>query len=70
MLIGGTNTMTLTEMNQKYENMRHTKNCLEKAMKKFEGTENVENYLSYETLSVAYECVSSAMDRFLNRDWK
>ena len=62
--------MTLGELNKEYENLKLTAKLLEKAMKKFEGTTTVENYLSYETLYKARECVISAMDRFINRDWK
>lgn len=62
--------MTLKELNEEYENLKNTAKALELAMKKFEGTKNVENYLDYDVLYKARECVVSAMDRFLNRDWK
>lgn len=62
--------MTLQQLNAEYENLRQTAKALENAMKKFEGTKNVENYLDYDVLYKARECVISAMDRFVNRDWK
>ena len=40
------------------------------AMKRFEGTNTIENYLDYSTLEIALECVVSEMDRFVNKDWK
>lgn len=62
--------MTLKQLNDEYENLKQTAKALENAMKKFEGTKNVENYLDYDVLYKARECVISAMDRFINRDWK
>lgn len=62
--------MTLDKLNQKYADLKHTAECLESAMKKFEGTGNVENYLGYETLKIARECVITEMNRFINRDWQ
>lgn len=62
--------MTLEQLNQEYENLKQTAKVLGLAMKKFEGTKNVENYLDYDVLYKARECVISAMDRFVNRDWK
>lgn len=62
--------MTLDELNKEYENLKLTAKSLEKAMEKFKGTTTVENYLSYETLYKARECVISVMNRFVNRDWK
>lgn len=62
--------MTLDQLNKEYENLKYTAKRLELAMKKFEGTDNVENYLHYEVLQKARECVISSMDRFINRDWK
>lgn len=62
--------MNLKELNEEYENLKRIARCLELAMKKFEGTTNVENYLGYETLYKARECVISAMNRFANKDWK
>ena len=62
--------MTLKQLNEEYDNLKQTAKALENAMKKFEGTKNTENYLDYETLYKARECVISAMDRFINRDWK
>ena len=61
--------MTLKQLNDEYENLKQTAKALENAMKKFEGTKNVENYLDYDVLYKARECVVSAMDRFINRDW-
>lgn len=62
--------MTLKQLNDEYENLKQTVKALELAMKKFEGTKNVENYLDYDVLYKARECVVSSMDRFINRDWK
>jgi len=62
--------MTLQQMNEEYENLKQTAKALENAMKKFEGTNNIENYLDYDILYKARECVISSMNRFLNRDWK
>ena len=62
--------MTLGQLNDEYENLRRTAKALEYAMKKFEGTNNTENYLNYDNLYKARECVISAMDRFINKDWK
>lgn len=62
--------MTLKQLNDEYENLKQTAKALENAMKKFEGKKNVENYLDYEILSKARECVISSMDRFINKDWK
>ena len=61
--------MTLKELNEEYENLENTAKALKNAMKKFEGTKNVENYLDYGILYKARECVISSMDRFINRDW-
>lgn len=61
--------MTLKQLNDEYENLKQTARALGNAMKKFEGTKDVENYLDYEILYKARECVVSAMDRFINRDW-
>jgi hypothetical protein len=62
--------MTLKQLNDEYENLKQTTKALENAMKKFEGTENIENYLDYDILYKARECVISSMDRFINKDWK
>lgn len=62
--------MTLKQLNDEYENLKQTAKALENAMKKFEGTENIENYLDYDILYKARECVISAMNRFVNKDWK
>lgn len=62
--------MTLKQLNEEYGNLKFTAEALEKAMKKFEGTKNVENYLNYDVLYKARECVISSMDRFINKDWK
>lgn len=62
--------MTLGELNDKYTQLKCTAENLEKAMKKFEGTNKVENYLGYETLYQARECVITELNRFINRDWK
>lgn len=62
--------MTLDQLNEEYNNLKDTAKALELAMKKFEGTENIENYLNYGVLYKARECVISSMDRFINRDWK
>ena len=61
--------MTLKEINDEYENLRLVAKQLELAMKKFEGTKNVENYLDYDALCKARECVIFSMDRFMNKDW-
>lgn len=62
--------MTLDQLNNEYKNLKDTARALELAMKKFEGTENIENYLNYDVLYKARECGISSMDRFINRDWK
>ena len=62
--------MTLKQLNDEYENLKQTATALENAMKKFEGTKNVENYLDYDVLYKARECVVSSMVGFINRDWK
>ena len=62
--------MTLNELNNKYSKLKHTKECLEQAMKKFEGTDNIENYLGYKSLQIAKECVNLELERFSNKDWK
>lgn len=49
--------MTLDELNKRYAELKHTSECLEQAMKKFEGTDDVENYLDYKMLRIAKECV-------------
>ena len=61
--------MTLDKLNKRYDDLKHTRDCLESAMKVFEGTNNIENYLGYESLRIAHECVVSEMNRFINRDW-
>lgn len=61
--------MTLDKLNERYNNLKHTKDCLEDAMKVFKGTNNIKNYLGYESLKIAHECVVSEMNRFVNRDW-
>ena len=38
--------MTMDEINKKYAELTCTKLCIERAMEKFEGTNNIENYLS------------------------
>lgn len=62
--------MTLDQLNKEYKNLEDTARCLELAMNKFKGTENRENYLDYDVLYKARECVISEMNRFINRDWK
>lgn len=62
--------MTLYELQARYEQLKNTRDCIEKAMKKFEGTNNIENYLNYSSLKIAHECVVTEMNRFINRDWK
>lgn len=62
--------MTLEELNKKYEKLKETRDSLTLAMKRFEGTNRIENYLDYSTLKIALECVVSEMDRFVNKDWK
>lgn len=62
--------MKLKEINKEYENLKHTVACLEKAMEKFKGTNMVENYLSYNVLSTAKECVIVTIESFENKDWK
>ena len=62
--------MTLKELNKEYDRLKLTADCLENAMKKFEGTENTENYLNYDVLYKARESVISTMCRFIERDWK
>lgn len=62
--------MTLKQLNDEYENLRQTAKALENAMKKFEGTKNIENYLNYDILYKARECVVSSMNRFINKDWQ
>ena len=61
--------MAMDEINKKYAELKCTKLCIERAMEKFEGTNNIENYLSYDVLHIAHECVVSYMDRFVNKDW-
>ena len=56
--------MTLKQLNEEYGNLKFTAEALEK------GTKNVENYLNYDVLYKARECVISSMDRFINKDWK
>lgn len=62
--------MILEELNKKYEKLKGTRDSLTLAMKRFEGTNRIENYLDYSTLKIALECVVSEMDRFVNKDWK
>lgn len=62
--------MTLNKLNKRYDDLKHTRDCIEQAMKKFEGTSNVENYLGYESLKIAHECVVTEMTRFINKDWQ
>ena len=62
--------MTLEELNKKYEKLKGTRDSLTLAMKQFEGTNRIENYLDYSTLKIALECVVSEMDRFVNKNWK
>lgn len=61
--------MTLDKLNKRYDELKITRDCIEKAMKKFEGTDNIENYLGYKTLQIAHECVITEMNRFINKDW-
>lgn len=61
--------MTLDKINQRYDDLKNTRDCIEKAMKKFEGNNNAENYLNYHILNIALECVVSEMVRFINKDW-
>lgn len=62
--------MTLDQLNEEYDYLKYTAKCLENAMKKFEGTNNKENYLDYDVLYKARECVISSMNWFKNKDWK
>lgn len=62
--------MTLKELNKEYENLTATARALELAMKKFEGTENIDNYLNYDVLCKARECVLVTIDKFVSTDWK
>ena len=62
--------MTLQQLNDEYDNLKYTAEALENAMKKFKGTKNIENYLDYDVLYKARECVISSMNRFINKDWK
>ena len=62
--------MTLQQLNQRYDILDQTAKALGYAMKKFEGTKNVENYLGYETLAQARECVITEIQKFTNIDWK
>lgn len=62
--------MTFSEINKRYNDLSYTKHCIEQAMKKFEGTNRIDNYLGYESLKIAHECVVVEMNSFLNRDWK
>lgn len=61
--------MTLNKLNERYNDLKHTRDCLEQAMKKFEGTNVIDNYLDYEVLRMAHECVVTEMNRFINKDW-
>ena len=61
--------MTMNQINKKYEQLKCAKDNVEQAMKKFEGTTKIENYLGYETLKIAHECIVTEMNRFVNRDW-
>lgn len=61
--------MTLNGLNERYNDLKVTRDCIEKAMKKFKGTNNIENYLGYKSLQIAYECVVNEMNRFINKDW-
>ncbi len=61
--------MTLKKLNERYDDLKRTRDCIEQAMKKFEGTNNIENYLDYSSLKIAHECVVSEMNRFINKDW-
>ena len=62
--------MTLKEINEEYENLKQVAKQLELAMKKFEGTKNVENYLDYDALYKARECVILAINNFENKQWQ
>ena len=42
--------MTMDEINKRYEELKYTKTCIERAMEKFRGTNNIDNYLSYDVL--------------------
>ena len=61
--------MTMDQINKRYEQLKYARDNIEHSMKKFEGTNKVENYLGYETLKIAHECVITEMNRFLNKDW-
>lgn len=61
--------MTLSELNSELEHLKFTKTSLESAMKKFEGNQNVENYLCYSSLSTALKCVKESIENFEKREW-
>lgn len=61
--------MTLKEINNELKNLKYTEESLRQAMKKFEGTNNIENYLDYSSLSIALKCVRESMERLENKEW-
>lgn len=62
--------MVLEELNKKYNNLKFVADTLKQSMKKFEGSVLVENYLDYETLKTARECVIAEINRFEKYDWQ
>ena len=63
-------SIIITVCDKDYENCENLTKQIAEKVKKFEGTNNVENYLGYESLKIAHECVVTEMNRFINRDWK
>ena len=62
--------MTLKEINEEYENLKQVEKHLKFAIKKFEGTKDVENYLDYDILCKAIDCVILAINNFENKEWQ
>ena len=44
--------MTMDEINKRYEELKYTKTCIERAMEKFRGTNNIDNYLSLSLIHI------------------
>lgn len=63
--------MTLKDINSRLNDLEHTRRCLYNARNKFDGNKNkVDNYLGYDNISIAIECVEAEIARFEAKDWK
>ena len=67
--------MKLTELNNHLDYLKYTQRHLTLARRKFEENKNEgkfmrENYIDYDILTMAIECVEKEIERFENKDWQ